>query len=262
MTLSATTLSSSPSITDCVEFFFFICNLGRVWKRRREGERVKGRSLCSGPAWAASKEPNQVSIDTMAELSRTTALKSSEFHKYGKQNLCVSTTGERRQQPVGLQPRVWCIFASARCLITAQTPLQKASLRGDEGKPCCMCLLIFSHQRGIRFPPRQHNLQWEMSSCTEHDLRFHLLLKCLGCWRILAELAGVDFLWTHCNVGGYVSVITSWAKACAVYSLEYPFFFFFMNTFGRHLWNLKRSERREMWVWWKVRNSSWKFSIM
>lgn len=71
--------------------------------------------------------------------------------------------------------------------------------------------------------PWQHNLLWEMSSCTEHDLRFHLPLKCLESSRIPAELAGLHILWTHCDVGGSVSVITSWVKACDVLSLEYLF---------------------------------------
>lgn len=139
-------------------------------------------------------------------------------------------------------------------------PLQKASLWGNKGKLYCMSLFIFSHQQSIPFPHQQHNLQWEMSSRTEHDLRFHVLLECLECRRILAELAALQFLWTHRDVGGYVSVIRSWAKAYAVYSLEYLFFFKAIPV--ADTWNLKRCEKRKMWVSWKVRNSSWKFSIM
>lgn len=125
-------------------------------------------------------------------------------------------------QPVR-QTFIWCIFASARCLITGKPPPWIGKKKEEEGKLRCSHSLISTVYTP---PPRQHNLHWEMSSCTEHDPRFHLLWKCLGCRRILAELTGLHFLWTHSDVGGYVSVITSWAKAYAVYSLEYFFFFF------------------------------------
>ncbi len=97
----------------------------------------------------------------------------------------------------------WSIFASARCLITVQ------SCEETRGKLHCTSPFMFWSARFCTFPKRQHNLRWEMSSCMEHDPRFHLPLKCLGYRRILAELAGLPLLWTHRDVGGYVSVITS-----------------------------------------------------
>lgn len=130
-------------------------------------------------------------------------------------------------------PTFWSIFASARCLITVQVHEDCYTVL-----PCLYSLISTI----LYFLKRQHNLRWELSSCAEHDLWFHLLLKCLGWRRILAELDGLQFLWTHCDVGGYVSVITSWAKAYAVYSLDYLLFFFFFfffflkkNTCGRHI---------------------------
>lgn len=213
MTQSATTWLSFPNTLIVLFFFSFAMH----------EEKEKAVSSSSGPAGAASKHPNQVSIDTMAKPSRTTALKSSEFHKYGKQHLFSLT---RLVSKNSSDDDDDCNLA-----FDASLPQQGASLLystcqwGNEGKPYCTSLFIFPHQHSVHFPQRQHNLHWEMSSCTEHDLRFHLLLKCLGCRRILAELAGLHFLWTHHDVGCYVRVITSWAKAYAVYSLEYFLFF-------------------------------------
>lgn len=126
-------------------------------------------------------------------------------------------------------PAFWSIFASARCLITVRAHEDCYTVLP------CLYLLISTV---LYFLKRQHNLRWELSSCTEHDLWFHLLLKRLGCRRILAELDGLQFLWTHCDVGGYVGVITSRAKAYAVYSLDYLFL-------KAYLWqtHLKRSEK-------------------
>lgn len=81
--------------TDCVRFFFLFA---------MQEEKEKAVSSSSGPGGAASKDPNQVSIDTMPRPSRTTALKSSEFRKHGKQHLFVDTTVEQKQQRRQLQP--------------------------------------------------------------------------------------------------------------------------------------------------------------
>lgn len=208
-----------------------------------------------GPAGAASKDPNLVSSDTITDLSWTIFLKSSESC-IESCTLELTQLERKKQQRLILQPSFWCIFASARCLITVQPTSKNISVR-KRGE-AMLYVPLHTHQQCIPFSHQQHNLQWEVSSRTEHDLRFHLLLKCLGCRRILAELAGLHFLWTHCDVGGYVSVITSWAKGYAVYSLEYHFFFKGIPVADT---NLRRSERGK-WVSWKVTNSSWKFSIM
>lgn len=63
------------------------------WNRECVYER-EHHLFCSGLTVAASKDSNQVSTDTTVKLSASSALKSSEFHKYGKQQLCVDSTSE------------------------------------------------------------------------------------------------------------------------------------------------------------------------
>lgn len=98
-------------------------------------------------------------------------------------------------------------------------------------------LYVSVHQHSVRFPQRQHNPLWKMSSCTEHDLRFHLLLKCLECRRIPAELAALLFsfnsmrCWWLCQCHH----IQSKGVCCTFFEVSV----FKEITFGRHLWNLR-----------------------
>lgn len=220
MTLSATTLPSSPNThNDCVWLFSSQCEKtkrGRGKGRRQYFSAVGQQEQYSNTqirlalaSWWSSAGPllwSQVSFTRME--SGTFALT-----QLGSNSVC--------------NVAFWSIFCLSGMPHYCTVPFEWTCLWGNERKLYSTSLFMLSHQHDIPFPQRQRNLQWEMSSCTKHDLRFHLLLKCLGCRRILAELAGLHFLWTHRDVGGYVSVITSRAKSDAVYSLEYLFFFFF-----------------------------------
>lgn len=81
--------------TNCVCVCVFFCGISNLpcWNRECMYER-EHHLFCSGLTGAASKDSNQVSTDTTAKLSASSALKSSGFHKYGKQHLCVDSTSE------------------------------------------------------------------------------------------------------------------------------------------------------------------------
>ena len=123
MTPSATTLPSSPNTP-------IVLVLPSPCSRERERERERYVSVSGGPAeGAASKGLNQVSIDTMAKPSRTTALKSSEFHTYGERcPLCVDThrqTTKTTAATAAAASDFGGLLASAKCLITFKFPFEK-----------------------------------------------------------------------------------------------------------------------------------------
>lgn len=51
------------------------------------------------------------------------------FTSMEKKHLGVDTADEQKQQRLGRQPCFWCIFASARCLITVQLPSKNKALK-------------------------------------------------------------------------------------------------------------------------------------
>lgn len=135
--------------TDCVSFSFAM--------QEREREREQYVSVSRGPAaGAASKGLNQVSIDTMAKPSRTTALKSSEFHTYGERRpLCVDTSRQTTTAAAteDATSAFGGLLASARCLITFKFPFGKKNCEEPRESCAVTSPSIFSHQQRARFLP-------------------------------------------------------------------------------------------------------------
>lgn len=118
-------------------FVFFI-----AMQEERGGSEIERVFLSSRPAGAASKDPNQVGIDTTVKPSRATSLKSSEFRTYAKQHLRVDTTGVQQQQQPRAQPR----FLKHLCL--SKVPHYCSSPRGLLYRTS---MFMFAHQHRFIF---------------------------------------------------------------------------------------------------------------
>lgn len=146
---------------------------------------------------------------------------------------------QQQQQRLRMQPSAFGgLLASARCLITFKFPFGKKNCE-EPRESCAVRPRLYSLISSVRaFSRRQHNLQWEMSSSTEHDPRFHLPLKCLGCRRILAELAGLRFSLnsSRCRWLCQCHHISSKGACCIFFGVPFFLSFFFFFPWQEYLW--------------------------